>query len=117
MNHVPQSSQFTCPCCKGFIGEAAPIDAVIDAENSPVAKRILRALSNPVGSRVPTKDIIKKVWPVDRPSDPSQSLRVAMCNLRKRLQLYGWSLVTDRSRGITEYGGSFYRLIPAEVSA
>lgn len=117
MNHVPQTTQYSCPCCKGFIGEAAPIDAVISAENSMVAKRILQALSNPVGQRVPTKDVIKSVWPHNRPADPALSLRVAMVPLRKRLPQYGWSLITDRSRGINEYGGSFYRLIPAEVTA
>lgn len=117
MNHVPQTAQFTCPCCKGFIGEAAPIEAVIDAENSTVAKRILKVLSSPVGRRVPTKDVIKSVWPSGRPSHAVTSLRVAIMKLRRRLRHYGWSLITDRSRGINEYGGSFYRLIPAEVTA
>lgn len=116
MNHIPQTTQYVCPCCKGFIGEAAPIDQVIDAEQSRVSKRILSALSNPVGSRVSIAAITRYIWLNKQPSNPEAVFRVTMVALRKRLDSYGWAIICDRSRGIDEHGGSFYRLIPAEVT-
>lgn len=107
---------FSCPCCKGFIGEAAPIADVIDAETSRVCKRILEALSRPVGSRICITTITRYIWLNKPPSDPEAAFRITMVGLRKRIEKYGWSIICDRSRGINEHGGSFYRLIPAEVT-
>ncbi|WP_084682924.1 helix-turn-helix domain-containing protein [Neorhizobium vignae] len=115
MNVAPRIQSFCCPTCGGFIGEAAPIEAVIDAQTSPVSKAILTALSSPIGKHMTRDDIVSAVWPRRKPDDPANNFRVTLYSLRKRLTPVGWSIVCERSRGLSDENGSFYRLIPTEA--
>ncbi|UHS60590.1 helix-turn-helix domain-containing protein [Agrobacterium vaccinii] len=119
MNHVPQTSQFTCPCCKGFIGEAAPIDAVNDSLSRPILRIILDQLSKRVGRNVRRDAIIEACYAdvIDGgPDDAERVFRVNMFNLRKAIKPFGWHIECVGGVGRGQTGGAFYRLMPAEVS-
>lgn len=116
MNAHPRIQAYTCPCCQGFIGEAAPIQAVIEAERSWVSKAILETLSKPVGRRVRRDALIEAIYQLeDEPDNSSNSFAVTLSHLRKRLSVYGWMIKREGSRGPTGEGGAVYRLIPAEA--
>lgn len=110
---------YTCPCCKGYIGEAAPISDVIAAEASWVSQAILEALSKPVGRRVRRDRIIEAIYQQsDEPENSLTVFAVTMVKLRRRLKTSGWCIVTDGSKGgPAGDGGALYRLIPLEKAA
>lgn len=118
MNRVPQTTQFCCPSCKGFIGEAAPIDAVVDEITSPAAKAILSRLSKTVGKPVSRANLIDEWFSGDAgdaPDDAENEFHVHMNRLRKQIAPYGWSIKASGKGNIVN--GANYRLMPAEVSA
>ena len=115
-NIAPRIQSFTCPCCGGHIGEAAPIQAVIDAERSWVSRAILEALSKPVGRRVRRDSIIQAIYQLaDEPENSRETFAVTLSGLRKRLMAFGWMIRREGSRGPQGDGGAVYRLIPTEA--
>jgi len=113
MNAHPRIQAFNCPCCGGFIGEAAPIEAIVEAERSWVAKSILQTLSRPVGKRVRRDALIEAVYQLeDEPDDAARSVSVVLSRLRKRLEAYGWMIKREGSKGPAGERGAMYRLLP-----
>lgn len=117
MNHVPKTAQFCCPSCKGFIGEAAPIEFVVDEITSPAAKSILSRLSKTVGRPVSRAALIDEWFSSDASANPDAAeneFHVHMHRLRKQIAAYGWSIKASGKGNIVH--GANYRLIPAEVT-
>ena len=103
---------FTCPCCGGFIGEAAPINAVLDAIPTGAQHIIIDQLARRLGSHVRRQEIVNAVYPRHRPANPEQNVAVYINRMRKRLASYGWSIVTrNQATGVE----TAYRLIPMEA--
>lgn len=119
MNHVPQTAQFTCPCCKGFIGEAAPIDFVKDAVIGGLQVKIMKELTDRVSRPVMMSHLIDKCFeddPDGGPENAANSIHVAIHKLRKRLSAFGWCIEGSGRGSAGFYGSGTYRLIPAEVT-
>jgi hypothetical protein len=119
MNHIPQTSQFTCPCCRGFIGEAAPVEFIKDAVVGGLQVKIMSKLIDAKSRPVRMEDLIESCFaddPDGGPDDPSNSITVAIHKLRKRLEPFGWHIEKQGGGGRGFNGGAFYRLIPAEVT-
>lgn len=116
MNVVARVQSYTCPCCGGFIGEAAPVQSIIDAEKLWVAKAILETLSKPVGKRVRRDALIEAIYQLeDEPENPVNNFAVTLSRLRKRLSPFGWMIQREGSAGSIGEGGAVYRLIPLEA--
>lgn len=114
----PRIKSYCCPACGGFIGEAAPIQSVIDAEKSWVSKAILDALSKPIGKLKRRDALIEAIYQFeDEPDGAVNSFSATLSRLRKRLKAFGWAIVMEGSRGPSGERGACYRLIPAEASA
>ncbi|MDQ0320020.1 hypothetical protein QO002_002158 [Pararhizobium capsulatum DSM 1112] len=117
MNVIPQVQTYTCPCCHGYIGEAAPIDAVLERVARGQQKTILELLSRRVGKTV-AKDTVLSLLFDDRadggPDNAGHVLAVQIFHLRKFVGAYGWSIVTT---GGGRGASTFYRLIPTEAGA
>lgn len=115
MNIIPRIQSYTCPCCHGFIGEAAPIDAVLERVARGQKKTILELLSRRVGRTV-AKDSVLAILYDERadggPDNPSLVLAAQISSLRKFIGRYGWSIITS---GGGRGSPTFYRLIPTEV--
>lgn len=98
------------------MGEAAPIQAIIDAERSWVAKAILEALSKPVGRRVRRDALIEAIYQLeDEPQGASKVFSVTLSRIRKRLKGFGWIVLREGSKGPSSERGACYRLIPEVV--
>ncbi|MDP9809385.1 hypothetical protein J2W42_002233 [Rhizobium tibeticum] len=113
MNVQPRIQTYSCPCCGGLIGEAAPIQSIIDAERSWVAKAILETLAKPVGRRVRRDSLIEAIYQLeDEPENSRNSFAVTLSLLRKRLSPFGWMIQREGSKGPMGERGACYRLIP-----
>ncbi|MEX2739943.1 hypothetical protein AB3480_00590 [Rhizobium mongolense] len=118
MNVAPRIQSYCCPACGGFIGEAAPIQSVIDAERSWVSKAILEALAKPVGKRMRRDALIEMIYQLeDEPENSVTSFNVSLHHLRRRLKGFGWMILREGSKGPVGERGACYRLVPAEVGA
>lgn len=119
MNHVPQTSQFTCPCCRGFIGEAAPLSFARDAVVGGLQLKIFDELSARKGRSLRMSELIDRCYaddPNGGPEDPANSITVTIFKLRKRLAPLGWEIERLGGGGRGNNDGAFYRLTPAEVT-
>ena len=105
MNVAPRIQSYCCPTCKGFIGEAAPIEAVIEI-SAPKQKAILTALASPVGRTVSRTDLITAVYPGYPPSNPVKVFHVHLNRLRNNIERFGWMIKSEGHKGTA------YRLIP-----
>jgi hypothetical protein len=113
MNAHPRIQSYCCASCGGFIGEAAPIETIIEAERSWVAKAILQTLSRPVGKRVRRDALIEAVYQLeDEPENAVRSFAVVLSRLRKRLEGFGWMIQREGSKGPSGERGAIYRLLP-----
>lgn len=109
MNVVPKTTAFMCPCCKGFIGEAAPLDQVKLAITAPTRRQIFDLLSAEVGKPVMRADVLSSL---DRKPSP-QNIAVQISKLRDELEAFGWTITN--SQGASKLAQ--WRLIPTEASA
>lgn len=107
---------FTCPCCGGYIGEAAPVAFV--AERLPVGHqaRVFEAFSRRVGRPFTKESLIQTMYG-DRsdggPETADNIVSIQVLRLRTFLEQYGWTITSEgRGRG----NKVFYRLIPLEAS-
>ncbi|WP_105436387.1 winged helix-turn-helix domain-containing protein [Neorhizobium tomejilense] len=119
MNVQPRIQIFTCPCCGGFIGEAAPISTIVESMNSRVSRRLLERLGRKPGASVSRDAIIDYCYSDDPTGGPERAdnvFRVMVCRLRKVIEPYGWTIQCVTGRGPSSDGaGALYRLIPTEA--
>lgn len=114
MNAIPQTKPYTCPCCNGFIGEAAPIDLVVERVPRGQQRQMLDLLSKRVGRTVAKAAMISVLFddrPDGGPDLVDNVINSQMCRLRKMVENHGWSIVTTGGGRGSE---TFYRLIPTE---
>lgn len=115
MNVIPQTQAYVCPCCQGFIGEAAPIEMVLERVPRGQQKAILEVLARRIGRTVAKSSLISALFD-DRadggPDSASQQISVQIAYLRKNLKQFGWSIVSNGGGRSVE---GMYRLIPTEV--
>lgn len=117
MNIQPRLQTITCPCCGGFMGEAAPIEAVREAVTSPVKRSIFEELSRQPGQPV-SRDVLRTATYAHRRGVAAENadhvLKVQVSQLRRCIEPYGWTISTNK-------GGSGnlaqWRLIPMEAGA
>lgn len=98
---------FSCPVCGNHIGEAQPIERVIEGDMTKQQRLILETMQPHVGAWVSVEQIERALWnSTDRKSrNPSSRLiSVQITNLRDKLIPCGWMIKGDR-RGR-------YKLIP-----
>lgn len=108
---------YTCPCCRGYIGEAAPIDEVKAAIRSPWQRRIINVLAHPVGRPVMRHRIVNAVYAASgdkAPDTAENSLSTIIVHARKNLEPFGWTIVTRAGGRGSE---ATYTLTPLEASA
>ena len=115
MNAISRIQSYTCPCCQGFIGEAAPIEMVVERIPTGQQKSILEVLSRRMGRSVAKASLMAILFE-DRadggPDGADMVFNVQLSKLRKRVERHGWSiLTTGGGRGTS----TFYRLLPTEV--
>lgn len=115
MNAHPRIQTFTCPCCKGFIGEAAPIEQVREYVTAPSRRLILDMLSKRIGAPVLRDNIMSRMYGSRADGGPESGdtvLKVMVSQLRRQIEPYGWTITGSR-------GGSGelaqWRLIPLEA--
>lgn len=116
MNVIAKVQQFTCPCCGGFIGEAAAVNDVRAAITAPAHRLIFDLLSRAVGQPVMREALIDRMYGARADGGPERAdkiLAVQVSQLRRRIEPYGWTISISK-------GGSGYlaqwRLIPTEAS-
>lgn len=102
--------QFTCPCCRGYIGRSVPLEYLPDGDFTPQQRDIIGVLSKHVGAWVTNSEIENALWASlgGKTHNPSnKSVNVQLTHLRRKVKAYGWHLATDR-RGK-------HKLSPSEV--
>lgn len=117
MNQMPRIQSFTCPCCRGFIGEAAPVEAVEATLTSATQKAMFRVLSKKPGAPVQRETLMAAMFnhrPDGGPESSQSVFGVTMMRLRGAIYSFGWMI--DRKGG-GKGGEAVYRLLPIEVSA
>jgi hypothetical protein len=117
MNIIPQVQSYTCPCCQGFIGEAAPIEMVIERVPRGQQKAILELLAKRIGRTVAKTSLLSVLFESRADGGPELAdnvINAQMSYLRKSIAPFGWSVVTSGGGRGSE---TSYRLIPTEVGA
>ena len=109
MNVAPKISSFTCPCCKGFIGEAAPLDQVRRFVTSSQKVKIFDMLAADPGAPVYRKDVSAALYDGDVVGNVLAS---TVSQLRREIEPYGWT-ITNGKGGNTPLAQ--WRLIPTEA--
>lgn len=115
MNIIPQIQPYTCPCCNGFIGEAAPIEMVLERVPRGQQKAILGLLSQRIGRTVAKSSMMSTLFDARADGGPDLAdnvINAQMSYLRKSIGPFGWSIITTGGGRGSE---TFYRLIPTEV--
>lgn len=115
MNVVARVQSFTCPCCGGFIGEAAGIDQVREAITAPAHRIIFDLLSRSIGSPVMRDRVMERMYggrADGGPDNAGKVLAVQVSQLRRKLQPFGWT-ISGSSGGVGEFAQ--WRLIPTEA--
>lgn len=119
MNIQSKIQSFTCPCCRGFIGEAAPIEMVLSAVSSTTGRKILEKLSTKVGKQFHRDEIIDFVYasdPSGGPDDAAGTFSVTLFRLRQTISDFGWTIEKKGGGGHGEFSTpGLYRLIPTEA--
>lgn len=107
--------QFVCPCCGGYMGEAAPIDRVMSSINAFQQREVLKVLSAEVGAPIQTRTLEDALFGFRKikPKYPRRVLEDAISRLRSSIGPYGWAIVSKYSGR----AAASYRLIPTERGA
>lgn len=116
MNVIARVQQYSCPCCGGFIGEAAPIEQVRESITAPAQRIIFDLLSRSIGYAVRRDAIIDRMYGDRADGGPETAdliLKAQVSQLRRRIEPFGWTVSVSR-------GGAGHlaqwRLIPTEAS-
>ena len=117
MNVVARVQTYSCPCCGGFIGEAAPIEQVRESITPPAQRIIFDLLARSIGRAVHRDAIIELMYGGRSDGGPDTAdhvVKAQVSQLRRRIEPFGWTISVSR-------GGSGHlaqwRLIPTEASA
>lgn len=117
MNIIPKIQTYTCPCCNGYIGEAAPIADVMERAPSGQQRLILEMLSRKIGRKVAKDAILERLYdgrPDGGPGSADGVIGTQLTRLRKFIAQFGWTiLTTGGGRG----SPAFYSLVPMEAGA
>ena len=108
---------FTCPCCGGHIGEAAPLSALVEAVSSPTRRAIVELLSARAGRPVMRDAILERVYGGRADGGPDTADKVIMTQvsrLRREIEPFGWT-ITHGKGGSGERAQ--WKLIPLEAGA
>lgn len=112
-----QRQSFTCPCCQGFIGEAAAMQFVSDRLSLGHQQTVFEMLSRHMGRPV-SKDRLVTALYSDRPDGGPEFadniVSIEILRLRKAIEAFGWT-ITSHGRG--SGNRAVYRLIPLEAGA
>lgn len=117
MNIQPRLQTVTCPCCGGFLGEAAPLDAVREKVRMGHQLIILDKLSRRVGRLVSSDDLIDAMYASHADGGPDKAngvLSVSMSRLKQEIAAFGWTII---SVGRGSGNRASYKLIPISTSA
>lgn len=112
MSPNPRIQTYTCPCCGGDIGEAAPIEQVVENVTQPSRRLILSMLADKPGASVFRDRIIDRLYGSRADGGPDAAdnlIKSIVSQLRRQIEPFGWTISTSR-------GGSGdlaqWRLIP-----
>lgn len=109
MNVAPRIQTYSCPCCGGSIGEAAPLAQVRRFVTSAKKLQIFDMLAAEPGAPVYRNDVSASVYGSDVSSNV---LKAAVSQLRREIEPYGWTITSGK-------GGRSpliqWRLIPTEA--
>lgn len=108
--------RWSCPCCGGFIGDAASIADIIATLAPNCRTTIFKTLSHQVGKFVTKQQIMSELYGYEQPSTGAQAISVYMSHLRKEIAPFGWMVECSGRTGGRGSEGALYRLVPA-VSA
>ncbi|MFN3337244.1 MAG: winged helix-turn-helix domain-containing protein, partial [Thermomicrobium sp.] len=106
---------FCCPACGGFIGEAAPLDQVMESVTQPSRRLILGMLAKPPGAVVLRDRILDRLYGHRADGGPETGdhvVKAMVSQLRRQIEPFGWTITGSR-------GGSGnlaqWRLVPREA--
>lgn len=110
MNSEFKVQHYCCPACGNSIGEAPAIDAVIASIGSFQQRAVLKALTKKVGQPVGGEELMNAIFGFRKakPKYPRSVFLQTMADARKKIEQFGWTIVTKRAGR----GGSVYRIIP-----
>ncbi|SOC45738.1 hypothetical protein SAMN05892877_117127 [Rhizobium subbaraonis] len=108
--NIHSRKTYCCPNCGSSIGEASPVERILDADLTRQQRLIVTALSERVGEWVRVSHLENLIWAgneTKRPIDVSrQSISTQIFKIKEVIRPLGWFVGSDR-RGN-------YRLIPLE---
>ncbi len=116
MNHIPQTSQFSCPCCGNTIATAAPVDMVKDKISRGHNERIFSLLASRLGRFVSKDAIVEHIYGDDPDGGPDRAdhvVSVLVNKLKNSIEPYGWTI---KSIGRGSGNKAHYSLAPIEVT-
>jgi DNA-binding response OmpR family regulator len=114
MNAHTKIKQYCCPACGSPVGEAVDLATVRTAITSHSKVAIFDALSRKRGEFMSADDLMDRVFGAGIHDDRRQVFASQMCQLRREIERYGWTVSHGRGGGRTS---AKYRLIPTEMGA
>lgn len=112
---VSRVQSYSCPCCGGFIGEAAkPEDVSVGLRGHK--RTMFKVLSRNIGRPVSKEDFIREMYGMRAdggPDDAGNVVCVEMLRLRRAIEPFGWTISSTGRAGLK----AEYRLIPLEAGA
>lgn len=108
MNVQTRLQPITCPCCGGFLGEAAPIEAM-RAHFSDGEFKAIKALASSGETGLTPGDLAFKLHHKDDTAT-RQKMRILICALRRKVEKFGY-YIPGGTRGRI----AVYRLLPVEA--
>lgn len=115
MNIQPRLQRCTCPTCGGYLGEAAPLEAVRERISSGLTMTIYDVLSRSSGRLVSPDAILGAMYGGSADGGPLNAnavLHVTVSRLKKQIEPFGWTI---SSVGRGSGNRASYRLIPMEA--
>ncbi|MCB5205034.1 hypothetical protein LH464_21445 [Neorhizobium sp. T786] len=109
MNVHSRISAYTCPCCGGSIGEAAPLDQVRRFVTSSHKVKIFDMLAAEPGAPVYRRDVSAALYDG---KVVGNVLASNVSQLRREIEPYGWTITYGKG-GNTPLAQ--WRLIPTEA--
>lgn len=111
LNRLPQTTPCTCPTCGGYMGEAAPLEAVREALTGR-ERRVFDALEEAGAGGITTVDLSIKLFGSECGcSERKMHYTTELISfLRKRLEPFGYCVPRNKALNRGKY-----RIIPMEA--